>query len=85
MVSWWWLSFASETDCLGVVIIQAPTFLLAAATAGLWRINPGGECVGFPVPEDLDKLIPATHRNRLLTKAEAQELDALVEKKIGKS
>lgn len=53
----WWLSFATEGQCLGVVIVLAPDFEAAIARTHLLGINPGGEVAGHGfTPEALAQL-----------------------------
>lgn len=70
---WWWLSFADEEKLRGIVIVQAPSFLLAVAESHRLQINPHGEVRGFPFPSELTP--PEQFRNRCLTREEAEELD----------
>ena len=73
-MTWYWLSFVDEDtgEFLGVVIIAGNS--LESALRASWRLklNPGGEALGYPIPDQF--VPPAKHRNRLLEKHEAKEL-----------
>lgn len=84
-VKWWWISFAHRRDpevqgdvdrFLGVAIVQGAVFLEAASRTQRLKINPGGETVGYVVPEQYLPAMPDYMRNRLLTRAEC---DAIAE------
>jgi len=73
-----WLSFADGSlpegsQFLGVVIVEAWSFLDAVMQAHRRGINPGGEVQGVEIPRALE--IPAEYVNRLLSRAECEELD----------
>lgn len=81
MMRWWWLSFADPdlpagSQFLGVSIvsIQDGGDIADAALEAYNRdCNPGGECLGGPLPGE-----PAAKwRNRLLSKVEAKALGDL--------
>lgn len=80
--SLWWLSFADDDDddgFRGVVIIEAPTFLLAVFAATLAGINPHGQCAGREFPPEIAELVAAADRNRLYkTREELEQLDARI-------
>jgi hypothetical protein len=64
-MSLWWLSFSDdEFGFLGVVIIEAPTFLNALGLAIGLNVHPGGDCTGHEI-ETIDE-IPDQFQNRLL-------------------
>jgi pseudouridine-5'-phosphate glycosidase len=74
-----WLSFADTsrapgTQLLGVAIVPGADFEDAVAQA--WQIgcNPGGQVVGLPIPDTFT--IAESNVGRLLTRAEAEVLDA---------
>ena len=69
----YYLSFADQTGFLGAVVLEAFGFTDAISQAIKKGINPGGECLGEPWPEDVAKPAPEK-RNRLLTKEEALAL-----------
>lgn len=50
----WWLSFASETESLGVVITRAESGQQAYARTIMFGLNPGGE-VAIMGPISLDE------------------------------
>lgn len=71
----WWLSFADESrGFLGVAIVEGNGPASAMQNATELGINPGGGIMSFPVPGEH---VPAQYRNRLLTRAEAAEVDEL--------
>lgn len=71
----WWLSFADEIEgFLGVAIVEGDGPASAMQNATELGINPGGEIMSCLVPGER---IPAQYRNRLLTRAEAAEVDEL--------
>lgn len=85
-----WLSFADGRrpkgqQFLGCCIIEAPTFEAAHAATRLLRINPGGEVqaheMRIPSAEDAAWLRP--YMNRLLTRAQAEELDRAAAERFG--
>lgn len=74
----WWVSFASETAFLGVVIGEGETAHDIESEINRWAINPGGEAVYMPIPtkhecllsdEELEGVAKAP-RWKLLSKAE---------------
>jgi hypothetical protein len=81
-----WVSFANEEDCLGVVIVDADdsnatTIELETMKTIVQRTielgcNPGPDCsVQFrKIPCDYE--IPARYKNRLLTKGEVDHLNS---------
>jgi len=76
-----WLSFADGnrpkgTQLLGVCIVDAPDFLAAIHLCHKIGINPGGEVQGGPFPPGLT--LPEGYKNRLLTRAEAEEAENLL-------
>lgn len=71
---WWWLSFADDDGFLGVAIVRGLDLGSASMAAHGEKCNPGGECLGFSIPQDMD--VPERFQGRLLTQAEAKELDA---------
>ena len=82
--TWFWLSFCDASkpkgsQFLGACIVgPAHTFLAAVALARAQGCNPGGEVAGAVIPPEIEPKIPATHRNRLLTRSEAEGMDALL-------
>ena len=66
----WYLSYAGEEGWRGAIFIEAHGMAEAAYLANHRKLNPGGEVMGVPVPEEE---IPAKQwHNRLLTKAELE-------------
>lgn len=83
-MNWFWLSFADGSlpkgsQFLGACIVgQASNFGGAVLLAHSLGCNPGGQVVGFPILPEVEPKIPASYRERLLTRAEAEELDRIV-------
>lgn len=49
----WWLSFVSDLDvALGVCIVRGEDLIHATTRAHELGINPGGQVLGFEVPDD---------------------------------
>ncbi len=71
----WWLSFAKDDGVTSYVcIVEAGSFLEAHFRATAAGINPGGEVLGFPIPDEADEAkLP---RNRLLTEQELRAVGA---------
>lgn len=74
----WWISFADDERCRGVVItLDQEDEDIALATARLWKegLNPGGEVAGYSVPMDMmranqpEALLPE-NMNRIIPEAE---------------
>ena len=65
---WWYLSFATQTDFLGGVIVQGGSVIEATKEAWRLGINPGGEVLGVEVPPEFP--LPPDMTNRLLAKDE---------------
>ncbi len=77
---WWWLSFADKdkapgTQFLGAVIIEGSCFLNATHRAHMLNINPGGEVMCMPIPDDKLHNFPENMRNRLLSEPEARSFE----------
>lgn len=69
--AWWYLSFAEE-KFNGACIVLASDMIEAVRETHRSKINPGGQVIGHPIPEDA---IPEEkYRNRLLSKADLQEM-----------
>jgi hypothetical protein len=67
-----YLSFASPERFLGGAIVEAHGILSAVTMCNALGINPGGEVMALPVPEDH---VPSPeYFNRLLSKEEVQNL-----------
>lgn len=73
----WYLSFAGESGFRGGCVIRACGFGHAVEAAHRAGVNPGGEVVGIKFLEDVQ--VPEKYMNRLLSKADLDELSALVE------
>ena len=78
----WWLSFCDGNlpegrQFLGCAIVPGTCIATAAISAHALGCNPGGEVLGVAFPDDME--IPDGYAVRLLTKAEALELDRMWE------
>jgi hypothetical protein len=74
----WWLLFAGPakakgTQFLGVAIVDAESSEDAIREAWRLKINPGGECMGFGMPEDA-RAEHAPYMNRLLDENELKDI-----------
>jgi len=69
---WFYCSFADEERFRGAVLVIAPDVVTAAMVATVLGINPGGEVLGMPCPQDP----PERWRNRLLTLDDLVAFDA---------
>lgn len=81
--SWFWLSFADPQrpkgeQFLGATIIEAHSFDAALRRAWHRGVNPGGEVRGTQLPDDWIKRVPQSYHGRVLTRAECQEIDAIL-------
>ena len=84
----WWLSFADGSlpegsQFLGAVIVRAKTFLEAVKVAHILEINPGGECVGKQIPEDV--VVAEEWIERLLDRSECERFQKERESTDGKN
>jgi hypothetical protein len=76
---WWWLSFAGEEGFRGACLVWARGFLGAVMETKLRGLNPGGEVQGVgPLHAAMDATF-AEWTNRLLTRAECEEFDRVME------
>ena len=76
---WWWLSFCDTEkpegqQFLGACFVRGTNMIAAVKNAHMFDINPGGEVQGVEVPSDL--IVPEWAKNKLLTKANVERLDA---------
>lgn len=69
--TWWYLSFADE-KFKGACIVEATDLIDAVKEAHRLRVNPGGEVLGHPIPENA--IYDSKYRNRLLSKTDLQEM-----------
>lgn len=81
-MTWVWLSFADPdkpkgTQFLGVAIVEGEDVVDGAAEAHRLGINPGGEVLGYPLPDGL--VVHEDFRNRLLDSLEAKELAGVID------
>lgn len=70
---WWFLSFCDNArpagqQWTGVCAVQGSYMIDALRAAWALRVNPGGEALGTPIPQD--KIPAAEFRNKLLTTRE---------------
>lgn len=70
----WWLSFASETENLGVVITEAVDIVNAVRKCWLLGINPGGQVMSLEILPDSDEA--KMPRDRLLSEKEIRAAGA---------
>lgn len=80
---WWFVSFADAdlpigTQFLGNAIVQGLTFLDAVSRTNELEINPGGGVKAVEIHHRILAKIPESFRNRLLTRAEADELESIL-------
>lgn len=76
-VPFWWLSFVSDDDVfLGIAVVRGFDMEFAVMSAHRLGCNPGGHVLALLLPEGL--AVSEEYVNRLLTKAEAEELDRLM-------
>lgn len=78
-MNWWWLSFCDARlpkglQFLGVALVEVASMDQVVPEAWRLGINPGGEVQFLQLPSGVEP--PPEFRNRLLTKAEAERLDA---------
>ena len=76
----WWLSFADDTGCLGICIVEAPVledpddeFIIAVRRSHQHKINPGCQCKGTRIPEDLREKFE-NDKNKFFTVSAAGEM-----------
>ena len=80
----WWLSFCDEekpegSRLLGVSLVEGEDFLPAVLNAHRLGCNPGGQVLGLPFPEAKAALVGASWKNRLLSRAEAEAVDKILQ------
>jgi len=71
--SWHYVSFADEVF-RGVVLIKAHGITDAVSKCHRLNINPGGQVMCVPMPDDVIEQVNDKYRNRLLTKADVLEI-----------
>lgn len=73
----WWLSFADDArgGSLGVCLVEARGLLTAVMRTHQIGINPGGQVMGFEIPEDSEE--HALPRDRLLKADELMAVGAI--------
>ncbi len=72
----WYLSFAEPGKFLGAAFVEARGHTQALQQSHRLGINPGGEVELIQVPSHAVGELPPNYKNRLLSKAELEELDA---------
>lgn len=75
---WWYISFC-EDRFLGAAIVQARGMAHAILRCHRLGINPGGEALGWPIPEN-QLPPPAEARDRLLSKTDLKRLYGEIER-----
>lgn len=65
-----YLSYASETEFLGAIIIETRGMTTAMMETHALGINPGGECMGIEIPPE--NYPPKECWNRLLSREEVE-------------
>jgi hypothetical protein len=80
-LGWFYLSFAGKSGFLGGVIVEAHGVVTATRRASDLNINPGGEVMCCPIPEDKLHMVPEDLRNRLLSEREVR--DRLEGRRVG--
>lgn len=75
-LSWWYLSFASESGFLGAVLVRARGFVSAHRVVHVLNLSPGGEVQGYELGPTLPPAVTTEMICRLLTREELEALDA---------
>jgi hypothetical protein len=68
-----WLSFSHDGECIGIILVEAPSLEEALVRAQTLGIDPGGMCTGWTVGEDENDEY-AQHLDRLISVEDAREL-----------
>lgn len=81
VMSLWWLSFCDPkkpegSQFLGACVVPAGTFLDAVLHSRAFGCNPGGECQGHPIAENVARHLLPKWRLRLLSLPECEAMDA---------
>ncbi len=79
-ISWWWLSFCDQElprgeQFLGALLIEANGMEDAMLRSHALGLNPGGEILGFQVPEEYEYRIDKSVTYRLLSRAECDAFE----------
>lgn len=74
----WWLTFADNGGHLGVILVEAASFLDAVMQTHEHKVNPGGEVEGTLMPMHLcpepdRKVMDALPRLALLSRADIEK------------
>src|SRR5437879_4372876 len=70
---WHYVSFADEVF-RGIVVIKAHGITDAIRLCHALNINPGGQVMCVPLPDEVLAQVPEADRMRLLTKADVQRI-----------
>ena len=75
----WWLSFADPdlpkgSQLLGAAIVEASDFAGAVAQAHSRGCNPGGDCLGAELEDELAQNLRPDEANVLMTREQIDEL-----------
>lgn len=73
-MSLWYLSFVDD-HFLGACVVEAPSMPDACRKAWALNINPGGQVLGVPVPENKEGIFP---QNVLMNRATLAEYDSVL-------
>lgn len=75
-MTWWWVSYAQQGKCNGVVIVEGETEFHALMNIGLRQLRPdaGGSVMSVPIDKEDLPLYPEEFRNKLLTAEQAQDI-----------
>lgn len=80
-MAWWYLSFVSDAGFLGATIVEVAgdsetdeASIEAVKRAHQLGVNPGGQVLGFKMPEPC--ACPLEWRNRLLSRQDLENLGA---------
>lgn len=75
----WWLSYAGEGGCNGVVILRAPDFVTACLRSAQAGLSPGGQVAGTNISDHIR--IADEWQNRCLSAGEAAELASSIDER----
>lgn len=76
-----WLSFACEDtgNFNGVVMTEADDIIEGVIKTHVFNINPGGQVLGFRIPDRVIPHIPTSSLDLLLNKEMAQEIANMID------
>jgi hypothetical protein len=72
-MQWHYVSFADKVFH-GVVIIQAHGITDALTKCNILGINPGGQVMAVPMPDEIIAQVPEADRTRLLSKEDVKRM-----------